>query len=281
MRIPAITKLLVNCWSDAERNVLRSIRRQYHGADEDFITTLLHGKLRLVLEEAKESGAVADAFRSDVQSAFGPVSNAVHLREIASRLAATCTLHQPSMECRTGGDIGLVLIRPEGVSVEHSQNEYIEFKEYKRGLLVQAKKGVPNNRGRVNWGTFTDNQKQVLPQRIEYLAILLYEYQDVERLTLKDFQWLLCGLPPNRLTFDKVQECLKGDRLPSVCSSNEVLNGLGKEEIGTADKDIIEEYIEAESRPWLVIRIGWDPDYEPGIREPLLRREKQKARILA
>src|SRR4029077_9602721 len=101
---------------------------------------------------------------------------------------------------KTGGDIGLVLIRPNVNHERFRMRPLTVDEHYSRGLLCQTKIKRRNAR----WGGFTPNQKKILSNRTEYLALLLYEYKDAERKALMPFQWQSCA----RMNFKGIERML-------------------------------------------------------------------------
>ena len=59
-------------------------------------------------------------------------------RRIANGLIAEVTLHSPTTETKTGGDLGLVISRPQ-LSLQNTYSPNAELfvaKDYRRGLLT-------------------------------------------------------------------------------------------------------------------------------------------------
>jgi hypothetical protein len=54
--------------------------------------------------------------------------------------------------------------------------------------LCQAK--LKNKEGK--WGKFSDNQKKVLPDRMDFAALVLYSYADENRTELNPIDWKVC-----------------------------------------------------------------------------------------
>ena len=68
-----------------------------------------------------------------------------------SGLIAEVSLHKPQKEKITGGDLGILLLRP---LIRYSEPT-ITIRDYRRGLLSQAKMKRKNGK----WGGFTRKQK--------------------------------------------------------------------------------------------------------------------------
>lgn len=260
MPIPNVTALLVDCWTKAEEQAREGLEKRFHDQDEEFITKLFHGEFRGVLAAATKAGSVKRAFCNDVKSHIPEIRYTGDLERLASGIAATVSLHPREIEKRTGGDIGLVLIRPN-VNFHPIRKGMLNVDEhYSRGLLCQAKIKRRFRSGRnARWGNFTANEKKVLRNRIEYLALLLYEYINAQRNILKPFQWQVCG----GANFKDVECWLKSGVFPSLLTSEEIIRQLAGGKIGTAQKDIIDQLIAPAVRGSLVIHVGWPPGKSP------------------
>jgi hypothetical protein len=162
------------------------------------------------------------------------------------------TLHKRPTERITGGDIGILIIRPN----VYEQGDYIRITDHRRGLLCQAK--LKNQKGK--WGSFTKRQVQVLPERLSYLSLLLYSYGDEARRSFNPFSWQLC----NSAEFSEIRNWLKNDNFPKLVTSDHIVTNLGYGNIGTDDDAIIDSVISPSRNPTLVIRITWPDDRRPG-----------------
>lgn len=255
MSIPALGRLLTTCWTSAEE-VLRESLKEIADSDEEFITKFFHAKLRLEFEKVSASGAVARAFLSDLDRAFPKVAH-TSLSKISSGLVATVILHDRPVEARTGGDLGLVVTRPDVREVVYRNSQLDVSNGYQRGLLCQAK----IFRRTSKWGSLTPKQMQTLPNKLQYLALLLYRYTDQkgERRELAPFSWQVAG----DATVRQISQWLISDRFPSLQNSQQVIGALLRDKIGTDDKKLIETDIAPPLRPSLVIKIRWKDD-RPG-----------------
>lgn len=162
----------------------------------------------------------------------------------------------------TGGDFGLIITRPQ-VSFHLSpwssfSGELHIQEEYQCGLLCQAK--LKNRK--CQWGSLSKRQKEIFPERMNYLAFLLYEYTDKARCHLREFQWQLCQ---NATSVQNVIGWLKSDQFPALVDSAEIIRRLGNAEIGTDEKEIGEKIIQPTGRPHIHIRIFWPPDKRPPV----------------
>ena len=250
LEIPRTLMCIIECWKIAEKSLQIDIYNCYPDADEEFITRFFHGKFAAALMVASEAGFIRKAFLMDLNKAFPYHQN--EMKQIADGLIAEVTLHKRATERITGGDIGLMIIRPK---VEKHSCSF-KVSDYKRGLLCQAKL----KRASGKWGSFTKNQINILPERIQYLALLLYDYEDAKRSKLKPFSWQKC----QSATMPEVQNWLKYDSFPELENSDSIITNLGYGNIGTDDENIIDELISTAGNPSLVIRITWPEGRKPG-----------------
>jgi len=272
MPIPNVTALVATCWSNAETQARALLAQRYFDKDEEFITQLFHGEFRVTIEGAAGSGAVKQAFLTDLKSHF-PQLHSGDLERLATGVSATATLHPREVEGNTGGDLGLVLIRPNVNAHRFKQSMLSVDQEYCRGLLCQAK--IKRRMSRCHnpqWGGFTPNQRKILPNRMGYPALLLYEYKDTQRRSLLPFQWQICV----GMKFDDVEEWLKSDAFPAHMGSDKIIRLLGNNKIGTDDKCIIDEYIAPTVRDTLVVWVGRPPDQGPPLDFHLQHRTYQR-----
>ena len=61
MRIPALGNLIVECWEAAEHALRDNVRRKHPDKDEESITDLLQGELKVVFDKASASRQVERA----------------------------------------------------------------------------------------------------------------------------------------------------------------------------------------------------------------------------
>ena len=96
---------------------------------------------------------------------------------------------------------GIVVVRP-GVQTVRLAGPDRTIDQYRRGLLCQAKMFRRNSQ----WGGLTPRQRQVLPNKLNYLALLLYRYidQNAERRILRPFDWQLA----REATIEQIQSWL-------------------------------------------------------------------------
>jgi hypothetical protein len=242
--------VLIESWLVAEENLREDIQRYHPDVDEEYITKSFHGEYGRLLSEASEAKLIEYAFLKDLKKAFPLIT--MHLPQIARGLIAEITLHKRPTEKITGGDIGILIIRPH-VFV---QGDYIRIKDYRRGLLCQAK--LKNSRGK--WGHFTKRQIELLPERLPYLSLLLYSYDDNERRLLNPFSWQLCS----SFSFSDLQDWLKKGSFPDLLTSDHIVAKLGYALIGTDNDNIIDSIVAPSHNTTLVINITWPDGRRPG-----------------
>lgn len=268
MPIPAVTRLIVDCWVKAEEKMLVLIEKKYWDGNEEFITELFHGELRESLEEVSKKKEFENAFLSDIKAQFekwGYGINFSEIKKFADGIEARNIRHTRYIEGKTGGDFGLLVTRPS-VTYEPSISNFNTFNsnikkiqidaEYRCGLLCQAK--LKNQRNK--WGTLTTKQKKVLPERIDYLSLVLYEYLDEDRRNLDSFHWQLCK---EAKKIENIQDWLKLGNFPNKVISAEIIKDLCNGKIGTDNSEFIDNYISPEVKKSFEIKIGWPPGQQP------------------
>jgi hypothetical protein len=257
MRIPAVGELITQCWVTAEESLRELVRNKYADRDEEIITTLFHSELESEFRRVSDSGTVARAFLSDLKQAFPRISGQI-LSDVSSGLVATVSFHPKHIERATGGDFGLVLVRPDVRGVRFEESALAIEHDYKRGLLVQAKIWQRSSR----WRNLNRRQREVLREKSSYLALVLYRYSDQhsERRMLKPFAWQLA----QDATVEDLVGWLASNVFPDLRDSAQILTGLAEDKIGTDDEGIIQRDIAPPLRPSLEIKIHWRDGRGPG-----------------
>lgn len=265
MQIPHTLGVITSCWDKAETELRKSVKKKYHDPDEEFITRLFCGEFSYALRKASERGLIKEAFLEDLRRAYPDLSYHSEIALIADNLIADVSLHKRHIEKFTGGDFGLTITRPDVLFNEpyYSHTGYLKINaDYQRGLLCQAKLKQKTS----SWGKFTTKQKKVLPERLRYLGLLLYECSGESRQQLKKFTWQLC----NADNIDTVSGWLKSGKFPSLMSSLEIIQQLGAAKIGTDDKQILEQIIRPTGKPQFSIRVYWASDKRPPDSMPIM-----------
>ena len=258
LQMDSTFKLVAELWLAAERHLQTSIESYSPDAGEEFITNLFHMKFAEELTMASNRRSIEQVFLEDLERCFPMLRLQGVLREVSQGLVADVTLHERATESETGGDLGLVVIRPE----IRLASRFLKIRDYRRGVLVQAKLRRRNGR----WGSLTRRQREVLPGRLSYLALLLYAYEDTSRHSLRPFEWQLC----ETASLDEVELWLKCGAFPSLTSAAEIIDGLGHGTLGTADDKVLDEVISPAGNRALVITIDWPFGGHPGSEVSLL-----------
>ena len=254
IRITNTLRVVSECWVTAEENLQADIKNNYPEADEEFITKLFHGKFNETLKLASESHSIAQAFLIDLNIAFPLLQGAPELRKVAQGLVANVTLHKRQTERLTGGDLGFQIMRPQ-IKYGNVRN-LLKVSDYRRGILCQAKL----RKGNGKWGAFTKRQKEILPEKLYYLSLLLYSFEDDERRIFQRFRWQLC----KSASFEDVVNWLRRDTFPSIVNSADIIHGIGNGHIGTDDIKILDEVISPRKNPSIIINITWPDGSHPG-----------------
>jgi len=256
LQIPSTLEVIKKCWKNAEGELQTLIKRKHPDLDEEFITRLFYGEFSFSVRGASKRGDISKAFLNDLEQAF-PNLGYIGQLDVFEGLIAKVSLHKKEVEKFTGGDFGLTIIRPIlQMSQSFSGQPVFTKDEYPCGLLCQAK--IKRRNGK--WGKLTNKQKDVFPDRMKYLGLLLYSYLDEDRHKLNKFEWQLCQDATPR----EVEIWLKSDKFPNKKDSGEIISLLGNGSIGTDNREIIQNIIMSKTKPNLSIRIFWPPDKDPG-----------------
>jgi len=258
MEINNLRNLIVRAWAEAEAQLRQDLKLRFPDCDEEFITGLLSGYLRSEFETVSGNGCVEQAFLSDLATDF-PEVDFYNEHQIWRGLIAAVTFHPRNVEAKTGGDFGLVVVRPEvsreleGLRIEDGR---------KRGLLCQAKisQRPTKSRRKGKLGKLSDNEVKVLEAKLDYLALVLYKYQDIDRKMLAPFKWQMAS----GATVKDIRNWLAKDCLPNEWDSPQALAALVDERIGTGDERLIKKDIAPQVRSSLIITIKWKDGWNPG-----------------
>jgi hypothetical protein len=250
LEIPFLAELIAQCWERAEESLRQTVRLKFADRDEEIITELFHSELQAECDKVSSQGAVARAFGRDLHS-YVPSMPYFDVAGIAGGLIASVHFHPREVEKRTGGDFGVVLIRPDVSYARFSPSSLEIERDYKRGLLCQAKIFRRNS----SWGGLSEKQQEILRARLDYLSLVLYRYLDQhgQRRELGPFAWQLT----RGASMSDVAGWLRSDQFPSIENSRHIINALARDQIGTDDKRTIEENVAPKLRPSLEIHIRW------------------------
>jgi hypothetical protein len=270
MAIPALSDLVAGCWARAELALRNTVRERFPDRNEEIITELFHAELETEFNTVSANGLVEQAFEIDLWS-YLPNASQIDLSNISRGLVASVHFHPREIEKRTGGDFGVVLVRPVVRRSFSSEFEVEIDCDYRCALLCQAKMFRRSSR----WGRIGQKQQEILKDRLKYLSLVLYRHADQkkERRDLLPVRWQLT----HDATLTEMNNWLRNDRFPSPQESQEIIRALAQGLIGTDDKETIDEYIAPPLRPSLEISIRWR-DFSPGttvqLRETAMRLEQ-------
>lgn len=123
-------------------------------------------------------------------------------------------------------------------------------------VLVQAKRRYRDGR----WNRLTKTQCERLPQRMDYTALVRYEFADYGCQNLQAFSWHpLLG----RNISDADQWLKRGD-FPDAVATSAVVASLSSGEYGTDDLEIIEREICPDTGRCMIIEVDWADGEDPG-----------------
>ena len=111
LEIPNTLEMVIDCWRIAEGSLQEDVSMAYPDAEEEFLTRMFHGKFAAVLKLASGCCFIEAAFLRDLKAAFPDIGP--ELKQATGGLVADMTLHKRNTERITGGDFGLLLIRPQ------------------------------------------------------------------------------------------------------------------------------------------------------------------------
>lgn len=240
--------------ADAEATFREQIKLYYHDANEEFITFAFYCHIKHKLQEASEDKLIEKAFLRDLKAAlrtqrFGSwgIEREVErqLSQQAAGLIADIVLHNKCQEAETGGDFGLIIVRPK---ITAKSDSLVINKGFSSGLLCQAK--IKRKVGR--WGNLR-KQREVLPEHLDFSSLVLYSYLDGERTELNQITWKLC----KGSSLPELEQILKQDVLGETLDTATVIDRLGRSEIGSNDQAKIDKIISPAVRQHLELRIYW------------------------
>jgi hypothetical protein len=151
-------------------------------------------------------------------------------------------------------DFALLISHPKIDCEERRSFKPVDIESHgsKCGLLSQAKL----KRHKRKWGKIKANQKKRLRGREEYLSLLLYEYSDDSHTCLEKFRWHIC----KNSSIDDVAEWLQQGRFPKSYGVSDVLWKLARGEIGTKNREIIDDIILPKASQVITVWIDWPDD---------------------
>lgn len=261
--------LLVDVISEAERRVINLVGRSFPGAEENTITTLFVGEAEKGLDEATKHGRVAAALLADLKGGyctdgFFPPDL---LHRISDGVVARLRKQMQAEELKTGGDFALLVIQPQ-FQIHFGGDLALERGGLKQGLLVQAKRRYRDGR----WNRLTSRQRELLPRRAGYTALLRYEFLDSNTHLLQRFNWH----PLAGRDVSEIDRWLKRGDFPSAVETSTLVASLSRGEFGTADQDIIEREICPDAGRFVVIEVDWPDGEDPKALVESINREVEE-----
>ena len=218
--IACTLEVISDAWIVAEDSLRIVIDEHSPDANEEEITTLFQQELSKALKTASYNRKIERAYAKDLSVSFPRLSTEPDFESIAQGLIAEITFHDRSTEAKTGGDFGIVIEYPRFLYTRKG----LEADGSRYGVLIQAK--LKNVAGK--WGRFTKRQQELLPNRLLYLVLLLYDYEDLSRRVLQRFKWQDC----QSATFAQVENWLEDGNFPTLMNSDEVIKRLGSGTLG-------------------------------------------------
>jgi len=183
---------------------------------------------------------------------------------------ADVTLHGRDAERRSGGDLGLLILRPNVIL----EGDLARVRDYRRGLLCQAKRKM----GR-RFGGLSNSQRAVLRPRLPYFTMLGYQFEDAKGYELEPFKWQPC----HKASVREIENWLARGKFPSPVSSAEILASIASGRLGTDNNDTIRNVISPAGNRALEIRIHWPSGGPPDgkvrvwVRSPHVQQVKLRA----
>ena len=273
IELSAVVNVIKDCWEEAEREMINEISECFPNANEEFITTFLHGKLCKQFKIKDKNCEFETALVNDIESNLYPVEGeeySIGLEEhnegvisYADGFSGTISeiiLHDKTTETKSGADIALVISIP---SLEHEKSHdshnVILTTLKKNGLLVQAK--MKNVTG---WGALTPTQIKLLhenPERLQYFCLLLYRFTDSHRRELATLSWQSC----KEKNLEEIKTNLSKDsfKADELIETKSVISKLASGALGTSDEAIIEKEISKKANVTLVIELNWKKGKSP------------------
>jgi hypothetical protein len=243
--------VVARAWLFAETTLQDRSAKFFPDPDEKEVTSKFHECFAERLTQVNRQGAISRAFLQDLQNAVPDVpDHDLETEFITRQLVADVTLHDEFTEGKTTGDLGIVIARP---LIRLQETAFLVEQRSLHGILAQAK---IRQRKTKKWGPFSPTQKSQMGKHLPYLTLLLYDFEDQDRMRLAPFKWQLCA---SARSFSQVKTWVTKDDFPCIQGSDDIIAQLGSGQLGTQDNAVIEQYISPMANRCLVITIGW-PD---------------------
>lgn len=266
LKLVKVFKLLQNCWARAEDQTRSAAEEMGSAQHENTITNFLYLHLGREFAERNQEASFERAFREDIDQELGPRAAQVASR-LSKGLIARVLYHHGPAEALTVGDLGVVLGKPR----VHVSGDTLRCSMRQRGIAAQAKR----QDGKGHTGKLTPHQEDVLrsSHRLDYLAFLLYLYDDYEKWKLSKLAWVM----GKGKSVEQIKHLLSSvarlhptrDDPPKgpadeIYSSEQVLRFLSEGRIGTGDASEIQRYVSPKRIPHFNIEITWRDGTPPG-----------------
>ncbi|WP_395742269.1 hypothetical protein [Prosthecobacter sp.] len=269
-----LSQVTQKCVSQAENALRAAVSEKYHSLNEEMITHLFWCELVHEAKKFNKAGLWSSALAQDLHSVFYQVQSHEFERDYHG-LFCEVQLHNHAKEAKSGGDFGLFASLPQLHHGYYGSGQTCTIKFVDRALLVQAKL---RSKGRRR-PTFKDKQAENLSSNAGFSALLLYSYEDKEQKDLSPFIWQSCAGTDTAL----MNEWLRDMHFPSPANSTEVIDGLYREKLGTANQNLINTVIRSSSRPRIELRLQWPdhstPEYVVELSDYLEEKEKQRIMV--
>jgi hypothetical protein len=234
------------------------------------ITAVFCVEVERRLQVASDEGRIAYAVRRDLEDGFHRFGVVVpaSLSDVTDGLVARVSRRRPAEEERDGGDFGLLAIEPVFRFRWHNHFD-LERGGRKNGILVQAKRRPYGGA----WNRLTETQESVLGPRMAHVALLRYEFDDLQRNQLVAFRWnVLAGA-----VIGDVTTWLRSGQFPESVDTATFVAGVSAGRYGTSDPNIIEDEICSDARASMIVEVDWKDEDDPGDALVQLNRDLQLA----
>lgn len=259
IRLQKLGDLIASCWERAEAATARAIEEKYFDPPEECITFLFASELRFVVGQASTAKAFEQAFMGDLRHQFPGLGDALKSR---GGLLARVNLHSRRHEgLLSASDLGIIVTRPSLYGHPGSLQIQV-LRDKPRGLMAQAKLNGLTGKGSLRWGSLTDKQEDLLPDHLDYCALLLYQLEGAHRNKLAPFRWQLC----RGFSVPDLKGWLRSGTLPKESSSRDIIRALSAGTVGTGSPEIIGKIVDPRSSRFgaIEIRVFWaDGDGPP------------------
>ncbi len=272
IRLQKLGDLIASCWERAEAATARTVEEKYFDPPEEFITFLFASELRFIVREASGANAFEHAFMDDLRHQFPHLGDALKSR---GGLLARVNLHSRRHEgLLSASDLGVVVTRP--ALYGHPGSLQIQvLRERSRGLIAQAKLNKRTKESGLKWGPLKNNQEDLLPDHLDYCALLIYQLEGAHRSKLAPFRWQLC----RGFSVPDLKSWLRSGILPEELSSRDIIGALSAGTVGVDSAEIIEKIVDPRSSRFsaIEIRVFWADGDGPPERVSLVGSVKPEA----